>query len=845
MPRFIQKIVLVCCLSLAARSGFAFSLLGVVEGWQIPAIGHNEPGDIGAVKSIGQEYRWNVPIITYGFDNSFLNYFGANGVAAVDGAFDILNSLPPFSQIDTNLSEFSLLDPATGTATTFRDSRRENPRARANGLIDLKSTTLSLVLEQLGLAVPERFVWTLRERRTVGTPPQTNYTVIMRNFDPVTFAHSPYVNGTRYTYQILEDNQANADAFEIPVDPESSFSSVASPLITPGVFFTHLTRDDIGGLRYLYSPANLNFEPFSPNTEAYTLDTGNLIQLVNLDLTQFSLLSRSVSPETLSNLYPGLLITGVTPTGSTVVSNVPVLITNRVPLIFFTNRSQHVIISNIDLTSFASFTRTNPPAAVLAAFPNLSIASTNTLPVTEVQIQSIVLTNAPRDPWDDPFTTRFIFQTNYTTNLVLNYFYSFRNVITNYFSPLNQVRREITGLDREPWSDASNPIYRTNVQTYIVAEPSGGVVIVPTNLIGYEFTEFAITNVFGTTNILLQTNFIDPNTFLPRFVQDVEIRFFTNVQYATFPIEILPAGQFTNIVITNSFTTNLVTTFDTRVGNVTTNYFGPITPITRYRYTINPSTMTTNRTVTEEVLPVPSGGFLIDTNLTGFVLTGPQIVSIISITNVLFDITNPGTGERHVEEFVYNFTNTTYQAVAFVLTPAPPVLLRGGVDKITFRRLGSGTIAGNVFNHTNRYKITYYTNGFPVEASFQVTQTRPDILFVAGDLGVSPGDIGVPVRILRNGAFQNNAALDSLNPANQGGPGTVIPPIDIQFSNVGPDLFNSFPGFTTEASVLQNFVFGGINFIWGSFDGSTNPPIVYPQDITLEEIENRTAGLEE
>jgi hypothetical protein len=45
-------------------------------------------------------------------------------------------------------------------------------------------------------------------------------------------------------------------------------------------------------------------------------------------------------------------------------------------------------------------------------------------------------------------------------------------------------------------------------------------------------------------------------------------------------------------------------------------------------------------------------------------------------------------------------------------------------------------------------------------------------------------------------------------------------------------LFNTLPGTANEATA-RNF---GEGFVWGSFDGSTNPPIVFPRDITLEDV---------
>jgi len=82
-----------------APSSFGFALLGPFAPWMQETNGVVFPGDIGGPMNIGNGYRWNVPIVTYGFDQSFLDYFGTNGVAAVEGAFQILNDLPPASQI--------------------------------------------------------------------------------------------------------------------------------------------------------------------------------------------------------------------------------------------------------------------------------------------------------------------------------------------------------------------------------------------------------------------------------------------------------------------------------------------------------------------------------------------------------------------------------------------------------------------------------------------------------------------------------------------------------------------------------------------------------------------------
>jgi hypothetical protein len=155
-------------------------------------------------------------------------------------------------------------------------------------LLDLKSFTLSTLLEQMGLANPERFVWGLRGRAT--GPGFTNYTTINLNYDPVTVQPSRYVNGVLYNYQIFDDlgpqggewasavewyqldplfqpyssvanGNGNSD-FELGSEP-STITSIFSGLQS-GQYYTALTRDDVGAIKYLLSPNNLRVESLLP-----------------------------------------------------------------------------------------------------------------------------------------------------------------------------------------------------------------------------------------------------------------------------------------------------------------------------------------------------------------------------------------------------------------------------------------------------------------------------------------------------------------------------------------------------------------------------------------------------
>jgi hypothetical protein len=315
-----------------AQSAFAFSLLGPVnepyqQGGSPNSLDYNFYFDNGAPKNLGEEYRWNTPTIYYSFDQNFLDYFGSNGVYAVDQAFAIMNSLTNVDSYSADLSEFPL------------DSGRVNYKAQILLLRDIKSEVLHWIMEQMGLAEPDRYTWTLRDR--VLPPgaacPRYDYLVIKRNFDPVTFEPSSYVNGALYSYTIFElcnlvPPLNRADAVEISVDPlslpwtavaaDGSFVGFADGLnllretdegvARYGFYYTGLTRDDVGGLRYLWRTNNVNVESVEPSSVQFI--TNNATLVFGSNLTVFADQSLTNPPAVFQALYPNLVINSSTQT---------------------------------------------------------------------------------------------------------------------------------------------------------------------------------------------------------------------------------------------------------------------------------------------------------------------------------------------------------------------------------------------------------------------------------------------------------------------------------------------------------------------------------------------------
>jgi hypothetical protein len=284
MLRNQKKLWIIAVLLLSASFARAFSLLIPLQTpattWQVQAIGYQLPGDIGGPGNFGEGYRWNVPKITYAFDSAFLNYFGQAGVDAVEQALGVINDVGPVSNLSPELNEFPI------------EAVKANGTATALGILDLKSTALAEVVELLGLADPSRWVWTIHDKIVRTNPNSTNYVVINRNFDPITYTQTSVINEDQYNYTIDDPIRLGAltyaDAIEEPAsrpDPLPLSRPVASFLGSgfsfqgniAGLFVTGLSRDDAGGLRYLYRAQNYAVESLLPDvTFASNAVVGNV-----------------------------------------------------------------------------------------------------------------------------------------------------------------------------------------------------------------------------------------------------------------------------------------------------------------------------------------------------------------------------------------------------------------------------------------------------------------------------------------------------------------------------------------------------------------------------------------
>ena len=483
MLQLFKKVAWLGVLAAALPAAQAFSLLGppAAEAWQVHDLGYQLALDIGGPMNIGEDYRLNRPVLYYAFDANFLDYFGSNGVWAVDQAFAILNNLTNMSSYSADLSEVPL------------QAKRKNWTAAALNLMDLKSEVLTLMVEQMGLADSIRFTWTLHDRIAGANCPVGNqWLVTKRNFDIVPSSldqlqYSSYVNTILYSYYIHDYCAAPpggaplSEAVEIPVDVLANanlyapVSSTYQQFLDVGGFYNGLTRDDVAGLRYLYRSGHVHWEEIPPNSTVF------------------------------------------------VTNNVATALTN-------------LVTTNLALLVAQSFT--NDDATLQALYPTLSIVPGSTVPTfTNVVTTNLTAyyTNSAWDPVGTP--PHLVYLTNYTTNVTFIYSRSFANVVTNSFSTKSYVTVISTNLYYPP----SAPVgyYTTNITTttMLTNMMSGDYYIIPTTWCGVQILSNILTTVVGVTNTLVVTNTPTTNTVSGNYLLGQSyISWFTNHNLAVWQV---------------------------------------------------------------------------------------------------------------------------------------------------------------------------------------------------------------------------------------------------------------------------------------------------------------------
>lgn len=456
MKRFLWAVFMLSGLQVS----WGYSLAGPVgnggDAWQTAVIGYGPPRDAVAPKNLGEEYRRNIPMMYYAFDQNFFDYFGPEGATAVSKAFTMLNQVTNVDNYSKQLTEVPL------------ETRQQNYQAQALGLFDLGSATLEIMMEQSGLADAVTYTWNIHDRYHLsgapGCPQGMEYLVVQRNYDITSSSlnqlqYSPYVNNVLYSYQILETcTGPNPLAIAQPysADPlADTYSPVSSGFLGWGNYYTGLTRDDVAGLRYLYSTNNINWE----NSAA-----GSLVVQTNFAVQE---------------LFP----TSITTNGGSLFNGT-----------YYGTASYGALLT---------FANTNDAAAVQAAFPGVQLTQlTNYFATVQVTNTISYYTNYPGGVGQSLVVTKIV-----STQIIEYFKYRFDNIFTNIFKTNTVTTIQKITVGPMTGAPAGSPL-STNVVTKKSTNnvPLGEFYILPTNSpCGVDIVSTLLTFTNYTTNIITST----------------------------------------------------------------------------------------------------------------------------------------------------------------------------------------------------------------------------------------------------------------------------------------------------------------------------------------------------
>jgi Putative Ig domain len=301
-------------------------------------------------------------------------------------------------------------------------------------------------------------------------------------------------------------------------------------------------------------------------------------------------------------------------------------------------------------------------------------------------------------------------------------------------------------------------------------------------------------------------------------------------------------------IVINSVTTNVVngaTNYVYAFGNVVTNVFSPTSSAQILTTNVAPpiGAPIGSPNVTNVSLSKPfqtnlvSGDFyIVPTNSCGIEVLSTNFTTISFSTNLLVVGTN-STGNFFSQSLVTKFT--AYNLNVIICTSSSGTNANTvvadfqGIGKVQFVRVPDANYdyqTGLFYSPiTNKYSMVAVNNGQLSTVTFQRVVIRPDYLFEGQNLSSGGNDV-----IYQNPAISVSTPnfINGRNAAIYSGPGIIDPTSStntvIVFSTVGPYYNNSSPAFLSgpNAAISRSF-------IWGSFDGTTNAPIVYPNGTSI------------
>ncbi len=340
----------------------------------------------------------------------------------------------------------------------------------------------------------------------------------------------------------------------------------------------------------------------------------------------------------------------------------------------------------------------------------------------------------------------------------------------------------------------------------------------------------------------------------------------TNITQALVNSPFDPAGVApSHPIFSTNYTTNVVNFFVHGFGNVVTNTFGTrgLVGVITVGISVPPlspagTIPTTNTTVALTSVPGVFGDFFIlPTNTCAAEIISNMLPVVTPVTNLPVQAPGPTTNSVTFTPGTVNFLTNHTVLYLPVTCPVDAIGTRGGSDQVIFVRRDYDSLTGQLWDPiTNDYVLPELdiTNSTISLRHFQRRVPRPDFLFTTANFSADSVTVtysntvdntsetftltvtGVGESLGFNTFAYDQTAISG----NKAGPGTIIdddplPSLFILNRNF-PVYANVYTGIApTEA---EQIVLNG----WGSFDGTTNAPVVYPNGASLGELEALMLG---
>jgi hypothetical protein len=307
-------------------------------------------------------------------------------------------------------------------------------------------------------------------------------------------------------------------------------------------------------------------------------------------------------------------------------------------------------------------------------------------------------------------------------------------------------------------------------------------------------------------------------------------------------------------IATNGYTYSAVTEFADTFANVVTNSYSSNTVVNLQTFSVGrgptgsaAGSVVTNITDTKEVLTnVPSGEYyIIPPDSCGYSILNPQpagfpFANTVTTSNLVLTATNTLGGTNAAFAFnqsiVSTFTNHTFAVEPITCSNVPPAAENyEGIEQMQFVHVDwteYDTIAGQFYTPiTNNYTMSMVvkTNNTTtvVIQNFQRVLTTPDFLISAADL-TTPGGVENLFSSTDPNWNESNVLPELA------GPGTIDPGAEITFNTSGVIVANAWPAISGPENSEA-----GAAALYGSFDGTTNPPVLYPNGTSISNIESQ------